>query len=221
MPQLRELYDSHSAYWRDMSRVIPALASIAAFAAGVFADYGATIYASARASNSVTDIILSNTPVYDVDGFFVYGAMALIVFIFGVCVLNPRRIPFTLYSLAVLFFIRAAFITLTHLGPFPDQTSITASESIGIYFSKFFFGDDLFFSNHTAIPYMMALVYWHRTWLRYIFLAWSVAFAITVLLGHIHYSIDVASAYFITYSIYRFAIWAFPREYALFHEYSN
>ena len=96
--------------------------SIIAFAAGVFADYGATVYASARASNSVTDIVLSNIPVYHVDGFFVYGAMALIVFIFGVCVLNPRRIPFTLYSLAILLFIRAAFITLTHLGPFPDQT---------------------------------------------------------------------------------------------------
>ena len=67
----------------------------------------------------------------------------------------------------------------------------------------------------------MALVYWQRTWLRYIFLAWSVAFAITVLLGHIHYSIDVASAYFITYTIYQLAIWAFPREYALFHESNN
>lgn len=220
MKQQSGFLERYRAYVSDRAFVWSVAFSMIAFAAGVYADYGATAYASARASNAVTDIVLSNTPVFDVDFFFVYGAMALIVFIAFVCFSHPKYIPLTLYSLAVLLFIRAGFISLTHLGPFPDHTPITASESVGIFFSKFFFGDDLFFSNHTAIPFMMALVYWREKWLRYIFLAWSVAFAATVLLGHIHYSIDVASAYFITYSIYHIVVWAFPREYRIFHEQS-
>jgi len=195
--------------------------SIAAFAAAVYANYGATAYAGARASNAVTDLILSNTPVFDVDGIFVYGAVALILFIFAVCLVHPRHFPFTLFSLATLMFIRAGFITLTHIGPFPDHVPITATTSVGIFLSKLFFGDDLFFSNHTAIPFMMALVYWKERWLRIIFLIWSVAFAAVVLLGHIHYSIDVASAYFITYAIYHLTMKLFPEEYRLFHTVSK
>ncbi len=37
------------------------------------------------------------------------------------------------------------------------------------------------------------------------FLDFSIVFAVVVLLGHLHYSIDVASAYFITFSIFSLA----------------
>jgi hypothetical protein len=37
-----------------------------------------------------------------------------------------------------------------------------------------------------------------------------------VLLGHLHYTIDVAAAYFITYGIYDIALYWLPREKALF-----
>ena len=204
-------------YFKNGRYIVSFCVSLVAFTASVYANYLATLYASARASNSVTDIILSNTPVFDVDGFFVYGAMALIVFILAVCLSHPRHFPFTLFALASLIFIRAAFITLTHLGPYPDHVPISVTSSIGIFFSKLFFGDDLFFSNHTAIPFMMALVYWRHMILRYIFLAWSFLFAITVLMGHIHYSIDVASAYFIAYAIYHLVLKLFPKEYEMFH----
>ena len=46
--------------------------------------------------------------------------------------------------------------------------------------------------------------------LRYLFLAWSVFFGIVVLLGHLHYTIDVLSAFFITYGIVDIAKWLFP-----------
>ena len=62
----------------------------------------------------------------------------------------------------------------------------------------------------------MALLFWPNKLLRYFFLACSVFFAIAVLLGHVHYTIDVASAFFITYGVYKIACYLFPRDYALF-----
>ena len=152
----------------------------------------------------------------NVDGLFVYGAIALIVFVGILCVTHPKRIPLTLYSLALFYFIRGGFVSLTHIGPFPEHTPIHFTTNIGIYFSKMFFGDDLFFSGHTGAPFLMALVYWRQKFLRYVFLAWSAFFAIVVLLGHIHYSIDVAAAFFITYSIFQLVVYFFPHAKSVF-----
>jgi membrane-associated phospholipid phosphatase len=62
----------------------------------------------------------------------------------------------------------------------------------------------------------MALIFWREKGLRYLFILWSVYMGIVVLLGHLHYSIDVASAYFITYSIFCIAVWLFPKDHKLF-----
>jgi len=77
----------------------------------------------------------------------------------------------------------------------------------------FFTGDDLFFSGHVGLTYLMALLLWDTPRLRYIYLAISIMFAAVVLLGHLHYSIDVFAAYFITYSIYILSTRLFKRDY--------
>ncbi len=59
----------------------------------------------------------------------------------------------------------------------------------------------------------MALIYWDSPRLRNLFIATSIIFGIVVLLSHLHYTIDVASAFFITYGIYRIAIKLFARDY--------
>src|SRR6185369_495644 len=50
-----------------------------------------TEYATLRASNPVTDIILSNTPAFDVDVYFVYGAAVLVLFVAFVLLSNPKQ----------------------------------------------------------------------------------------------------------------------------------
>ncbi len=210
----REVARRYRSYFAAQSTRVSVILSILAFGISILANYRASAYAGTVASNFVTDIVLSNTPAYDVDGYFVYGATALVAFIAILCIAHPKRIPFTLYSLSLFFLIRAGFITLTHIGPYPVHTAIQFSSSIGIFLSKVFFGDDLFFSGHTGAPFLMALVYWREPLLRYIFLAWSVFLAAVVLLGHIHYSIDVASAYFITFTIFHIAMWLFPADHA-------
>jgi PAP2 superfamily C-terminal len=187
------------------------------FAVSVVTSFFAIAYATVHASNPVTDIILSNTPVFDVDGIMVVGTIALILFISFLFAHHPKRLPFGLLTLALLYFIRSAFTVSTHIAAYPIPVSNAAPDltnTAGRF--VFGFGGDLFFSAHTAAPFLMALMFWHKPVLRNIFLAWSVFFGVIVLLGHLHYTIDVFSAFFIAYGIYHLALWFFPRERRLF-----
>lgn len=161
----------------------------------------AGMYATQRASNPVTDIILDNIRLYDVDSIFLYGPLFLWIFVAGVLLTRPHRIPFTLKSIALFNIIRSVFITLTHIGPFSTPLMLTHTNII----TRFSTGNDLFFSAHTGLPFLLALIFWDTLWLRLTFIASSVFFGAIVLMAHVHYSIDVASAFFITYSIYRIA----------------
>jgi membrane-associated phospholipid phosphatase len=140
---------------------------------------------------------------------------ALITFIAALCVIDPKGMPFILNCLSVFVLIRSVFVSLTHLGPFATRVV----SDFGPTITKAFFGADFFFSGHTGAPFLMSLIFWDNKTLRYIFLSWSVFFAVIVLLGHLHYSIDVLSAFFITYTIYRLCIWLFPAHYKQFNDY--
>lgn len=191
------LYFRERGYWLSFG------AGLALLVAGIEATSLATAYATLSASDSVTDIILSNTPVYDVDILFVYGALAMVLFIAGVLLSRPRRLPFALKAIGVFALVRAVAVSLTHLRPFPDSVALGKSFfTTSHLFTPFFTGDDLFFSGHTGLPFLLALVYWDTPWLRYTFLVLSAFFGAVVLLGHLHYSIDVFSAYFIVYGTF-------------------
>ncbi|MBI4088352.1 hypothetical protein HY418_03160 [Candidatus Kaiserbacteria bacterium] len=168
-------------------------------------------YAGNRASNSVTDIILSNTRVYNVDGIYVYGAVLLIAVILLVCIHRPKRFPFVLKSVALFTLIRAFFISLTHIGPYPIVVAISPSFFTS-FFPTLFTGDDLFFSGHTGLPFLMALTFWDNKVLRVIFLGFTALLATAVLLGHLHYSIDVVAAFFISFGIFSMAKTFFRRD---------
>ena len=182
--------------------------------ASLFVNFYAGIYATEHASNPVTDIVLSHTRVYDLDGIFIYGSWILVGFIIFVCLRHSRKAPFVLKSIALFVMIRAVFITLTHIGPFPTEVVINPKSFI----NYFVFGGDLFFSGHTGLPFLMALMFWQEVWLRRIFLAASGLFAVVVLLSHLHYTIDVASAYFISYGIFHIAEWLFIKDKRFFED---
>ena len=83
---------------------------------------------------------------------------------------------------------------LTHAGPNPENSLLIS----------FFYKNDLFFSAHTGIPFLAFLLFnKDNKWISYFFLISSFIMALTVLFMHVHYSIDVFAAYFITYSIYK------------------
>jgi hypothetical protein len=178
--------------------------------------YYSMLFATKNASNSVEDLILSNTPVYDVGLFFVYGAFIAVLFSIYLT-LGPlfRAAPFMLKATALFLFTRSIFVSLTHISPYPYHAELYDTFLMSATLAQTFFtGDDLFFSGHVGLTFLMALLVWERPLLRYAFLTLSVLFAITVLLGHLHYSIDVFAAYFITYTIYILATRWFKSDYA-------
>lgn len=204
---MKQKLNDYKTYFTDKYFLKSFSLSILFLVTSLIVNFYAGTYATERASNYVTDIILSNIPVFDLDGVFIWGSFILGSFIALICIYKPERIPFTLKSIALFVIIRSLFITLTHLGPFPSQIAIDSN-----LLSKMSFGGDLFFSGHTGLPFLLALIFWKNKITRYIFLSFSVMFAIVVLLAHLHYSIDVLAAFFITYSIFHISEYFFKRD---------
>ncbi len=209
---MNRLFEKHKFQWSQKSFLFSALLAFLFLASSLVINYAAGNYATEKASNSVTDIILDNLPVVDVDGIFVYGAILFGVFLIILLIKEPKQIPFIIKSAALFYFIRAIFISLTHLGPIFQQAPLVSN----ILSRNLIFGADYFFSGHTGLPFLMALMFWNNKYLRGIFLATSFIFGASALLGHFHYSIDVFAAFFITYGIFHIARWLFAKDYRLF-----
>ena len=185
-----------------------------AYLAEHFANAYALLYLERSTSNYVGDIILDNIPALDWNFLIVEGSFIAIVWGLWYVLSKPRSVLFSLKAVALLIIIRAVFISLTHVGIHPEQISpgLGFFDSIYLYLN---FQSGLFFSGHTALPFLIALVFWEKPQIRYALIALSVVMGAAVLLAHIHYSIDVFAAPFMAYGIYRIAIFLFPRDYAL------
>ena len=207
---MKNFFAKHEAFWKNRTLILSSFFGLLLF----LANREATIYATAQAGGSVSDIILSNIPVFNVDPIVNEGALLFFGFVFVMLVLEPRRIAFTLKAAALFVLIRSLFVVLTHIGPFPEHSLLETDALM----SPFNVGGDLFFSGHTGLPYLIALIFWKDRVARTISLVASLVFGTAVLLGHLHYSIDVFSAFFITYAIFHLAIWLFPKDYGLSRE---
>ncbi|HBB03314.1 TPA: hypothetical protein DCZ39_00145 [Patescibacteria group bacterium] len=100
-------------------------------AISLFGNFYAGMYANEKGSFPVTDIVLSNTRAYDVDLLFVGGIFAFFLFILVWCLRYPVQMPYILKSLALFIAIRAVFVTLTHIGLYPDSVIIINTGIIG------------------------------------------------------------------------------------------
>lgn len=202
-------------FFGNTSLLLSVVISLLLLVISLFVNAWAGRYADESGTRYVTDIVLSNTNVYDVGNIFVYGTMLFFLFLVVWCLRYPAQIPYIVKSIATFVLIRSVFISLTHLGPFPDHLVMMNDGIVHDFMNKINFWADLFFSGHTGLPFLMALIFWDHKWLRYIFIAWSLFFGGVVLLGHLHYSIDVLSAFFITYSINHICelLWAKDKRY--------
>jgi hypothetical protein len=207
---MKKIFEKHKLLWLDRYFVGSAIVGVILFAVSLYINRLASIYALESASSSVKDIILDNIPIYNVNEIVTTGAFLVFLLALIVSLINPKKIPFMLKSAALFIVIRSIFVTLTHLGPVP-HSFIDNSD----FFSSYNIGTDYFFSGHTGLPFLVSLVFWDKAWIRNIFIFASLLLGTSVLLGHLHYSIDVFAAFFITYSIFIIAQKFFSKDYGL------
>ena len=118
--------------------IISVLISLALLVASLVINFIAGEFATDKASNAVTDIVLSNIPVFNVGGIFFYGGMILFSSVAVFCLVEPKRLPFVLKSVSLFLLTRSVFISLTHIGSFPTQASIHATNAL----ARVSFGSD-------------------------------------------------------------------------------
>ncbi len=207
---VKKIIDKHKIHWSRKEFVNSAILGIVLLIGALFINYNAGNFALKKASNGVTDIFLDNIPVVNLGEIFIWGAIFLFLFIIAVLLYEPHYLPFALKSLALFYFTRAIFITLTHIGPYYESAALPPSQLI-----NWTLDGGLFFSGHTGMPFLMALIFWKFYRLRIAFIAFSIIFGASVLLSHVHYSIDVAAAFFITYTIFEMSKKFFPKSYSI------
>lgn len=181
---------------------ISLLAGIALLSLAFVINLQSVMYTEDVKVMSVGDLILDNIPMVDLLFLYTWG----IFIVLGIVVIypiffKPELLPFAAKTIAAFIIIRAGFISLTHLGApenFFKLPDIYAQP--GLF--RIFYLNDLFFSGHTGFPFLAALIFWENRLLRWFLILMSLAQGATVLFMHVHYSIDVFSAFFITYSIY-------------------
>ncbi len=198
--------------WSNKRYIMSFLEGFFLLALSLVANNFAGKFANKAASNPVTDILLNNIPVFNVSHIFIEGTIIFLVLVAVLTFAHPRRIPFTFKMMALFILIRSLSVSLTHIAPPVDRTVINTND----VFQKVFFDSELFFSGHTGLPFLFALAYQQNRWLMSSFLAATVIGAISVILGHLHYSIDIFGAFFITYAIYHMATSFFKDDYNLF-----
>jgi len=164
----------------------------------------------------VQDIFLDNLPLINLSPVIVGGAIVLWVFAWVLLIVKPKYLIFSTKAIALYIISRAFFFSLTHVGPYPSRYSPSASNDGYRLYHLVTFQGNFFYSGHTAFPFLLALIFWDNKHMRYLFLFLTVFFGASVLLAHVHYSIDVFAAPFIVYGMYVITKKLFPRDYAVF-----
>src|SRR3989344_6372880 len=126
---MKKIIEKHKNIWKNKEFRNSALLGSILLIFSLVVNYFAGNYANGKESNPVTDIILDNIPTFDVGFIFIQGTLLLFLFIFFLLVQEPKRAPFVLKSLSLFILIRSFFISLTHIGPFPQDRKSTRLNS--------------------------------------------------------------------------------------------
>ncbi|MFN3695059.1 MAG: phosphatase PAP2-related protein, partial [Ignavibacterium sp.] len=113
---------------------------------------------------------------------------------------KPEKLLFTIQLYTLMVVVRIISMWLLPLNP-PDKMITLVDPFVEFFGTGKTLTKDLFFSGHTATLFILFLTA-DSKYLKMIFLISTVGVAISVLLQHVHYSIDVFAAIFFTYASY-------------------
>ena len=128
----------------------------------------------------------------------IYLSIALVIFSLSRV---PDRLVFTIQCYSLLLLIRIVMMFLMPLNP-PQGMILLNDPLVQFFGTGQILTKDLFFSGHTATIFLFYLVSEKRGY-RIFFLLATILVGVSVLLQHVHYTIDVVSAPFFAYVSYR------------------
>jgi hypothetical protein len=214
---MKDFFKRHKLFWTDKIVLSHVAISIGLFFVSLLFTYVATTYTKTYTQYIVPDLLLDALPVINVGVIFFQGAFLFLVALIAILFYEPKYIPFVLESTALFFFTRSLFMVMTHLtAPSVEYYNYIHHEN---HVKEVLFtvssGNDLFFSGHAGYPFLLAFIFWNSKLLRFFFLLASLVGSVAVIFGHLHYSIDVFSAFFIAYGVFEIAKKIFKKEYLL------
>jgi hypothetical protein len=157
----------------------------------------------AREGARLSDPLLSLLAAHDLT-WIAFGLIYLSLFaaIFSL-IGNPRALLLGMATYAIMATCRIIMMFMTPLAP-PDGLIPLVDPVIEYFGTGATVNKDLFFSGHTSTLFVLFLTA-TVPWLRALFLTCAIAVATCVLIQHVHYTIDVLVAPFVTYGAYRIA----------------
>ena len=114
---------------------------------------------------------------------------------------NPKQLIFAIQLYTLMVTVRIVAMYLLPLEP-PAKIIVLNDPFIEFFGTGQTLTKDLFFSGHTATLFILFLVS-EKKIIKIVFLIITIVVAISVLLQHVHYTIDVFAAVFITYACYK------------------
>jgi membrane-associated phospholipid phosphatase len=166
-------------------------------------------YVELRAGFTFTDPLLNLFSPIDLTWIIfslIYIGLIIAIFYF---IKDPHLFLTALQSYLVLVLFRTAAMYLLPLNPPADMISLN-DPFVQIFGSGEILTKDLFFSGHTATLFLLFLIANKKT-LKIIFLTFAAIVGISVLLQHVHYSIDVFTAPFFSYASVKFTAYVKKR----------
>ena len=126
--------------------------------------------------------------------------LSIIVFLISI-IKEPDKLLIALQAYGLMVIFRTIAMYLVPLAP-PEKLVLLNDPFVQLFGKGEILTKDLFFSGHTATLFLLFLLTEKKS-LKFIFLISTFIVGVSVLLQHVHYSIDVFIAPFVAYSSYR------------------
>lgn len=159
-------------------------------------------YIQSKPGYIINDVILNLLPVQD----FSLSIFLLIYSVIILTAINLSTSPFLflkcLQAYCLLVAIRIICLYLVPLDP-EQQMILLDDPFVGkLFYNGSVITKDLFFSGHVSTMFLFFLVIPFRT-LKYFFLIATILVSVFILIQHVHYTIDVIAAPFVSWVSYR------------------
>jgi membrane-associated phospholipid phosphatase len=118
-----------------------------------------------------------------------------------ILVRNPLQLTLTIQVYIVLILVRIIAMYSVPFNPPPDMIPLN-DPFVQFFGTGKLLTKDLFFSGHTATLFLLYLVMEKKAYRR-IFLMLTLVVAVSVIIQHVHYFIDVFAAPFFTFACYK------------------